>query len=149
MKITALIIAIILLSGCAGKRLYFGYPPIERTDTLTVIDTIEIDVPVFFPMPLDTVRLFDTIYVKDAPHTLIDTLRTEFAESLCGWRDGIMLHELYHRDAIIRDTVRVPIFNETITIRKDTVHQVPVTPWWHKWVLFVLIAVIGLLVLKR
>ena len=134
MKYLLLILTVVLFSSCLTKRQWERrYPPIEQTDTLRIIDTVEIDVPVEIEMPKDTVRLTDTIYIEDAPQTLIDTLRTEFAESVCGWRDGVMLHELYHREAIIRDTVRVPMFNETIIITTDKLHPVRYVTGWHKF----------------
>ena len=143
MKYLIIILSIAVLSGCNAKRwCYNRYPPVEQTDTLMIIDTVKIDVPVAVPMPKDTVRLVDTIYIESALETFVDTLKTVYAESLCGWVEGIMLHELYHRDAIIRDTVTVYLPSETTIITVDKIHEVPyVTPWHNFTVRFFWVAI--------
>ena len=124
------------------KWCYNRYPPVEYSDTLRIIDTVKIDVPVAVPMPKDTVRLVDTIYIESPLETFIDTLNTVYAESLCGWVNGIILHELYHRDAIIRETVTVYLPSETTIITVDKIHEVPyVTPWHNFTVRFFWIAI--------
>ncbi len=141
-----MLILILFLSGCNMKRwCQERFPPVEKTDTITWIDTVLKDVPVFFPMPKDTVRLMDTIRVKDAPETLVDTLKTDFAVSLCGWRNGIMLHDLFHRDVIIKDTVEVKLFNSTQLITLDRIHEVKYVPRIYKWSLWIVITLIALI----
>ena len=132
MKICITILILVAFSGCNVKKwCYNRYPPVEQTDTLRIIDTVKIDVPVAVPMPKDTVRLVDTIYIESPLETFIDTLKTVYAVSYCGWVEGIMLHELYHRDAIIRDTVTVYLPSETTIITVDKIHEVPYVTAWH------------------
>lgn len=148
--ILIVILMVILASGCNVKRwCYEQYPPVEKTDTVRIIDTFELKIPVAIPIPSDTVRLYDTVYIEEAGGEFIDTLKTDFAISLCGWTDGILFHEIYNRDVIIRDTVYVPMFNEMQIITTDKIHKVQVTPWWHKYVLIIMLIIIVILLFRR
>ena len=140
-----LLLILLVMPACNVKRwCHNRYPPVETIDTIRVIDTVKIPVPVAVPMPADTIRLVDTIYIDSALETFVDTLKTEYAESLCGWVNGIMLHELYHRDAIIRDTVTVYLPSETVTITVEKIHEVQYVSRWHTFSSIFSMIVLGL-----
>ncbi len=150
MKYLILIIGFALLSGCnLQKWCHERYPPVETSDTLIITDTITKPVYVEIKLPADTLVLNDTIYLP-APETMpegfIHTLKNEYAESLCGWDEGRLIHELRMREANISDTVYVELPQDTIYITVEKIHEVEVTPWWLKWVLIAFsVALIGAL----
>jgi hypothetical protein len=150
MKYLILIIGFALLTGCNMKKYCAKrFPPVETSDTLIITDTITKPVYVEIKLPADTITLSDTIYLPDPQEPLnrfIDTLKNVYAEILCGWDEGRLIHELRMREAIISDTVYVELPQETIYITVEKIHEVEVTPWWLKWVLIAFsVALIGAL----
>jgi hypothetical protein len=129
-----------------------AFPPVESRDTLTITDTVTKPVFVEIKLPADTLTLSDTIYLPTPEKPLnrfIDTLQNEYAVSLCGWEYNRLVHELQRKETVFSDTVYVQLPQETTYITVDRVHEVEVTPRWHKWILIFLLLIIGLLILRR
>jgi hypothetical protein len=128
------------------------FPPVESIDTLTITDTVNKPVYVEISLPADTLTLTDTVYLPTPEKPLksfIDTLRNKYAVSLCGWEVDRLVHELQMREATVSDTVYVELINTTQLITIDKIHEVEVTPWYHKWILFLLLGIIVFILVKK
>ena len=57
MRYIYIILLVIVASSCAGKRLYFGYPPVHSSDTTIIVrdSIVEVirDSTVYYPVPGD------------------------------------------------------------------------------------------------
>lgn len=147
-----LLISIVLLSGCNMQRWCAQrYPPTVQTDTVLIKSVEMRDTIIYIHVPGDTITLTDTIYIDETLSTPRSHLTAKFAESFAWVDHGRLRHELYQFDQVLSDTIwnAIQRYSTQEVITVDRVHEVEVVPWWHKWVMFVMIGIILILALRR
>lgn len=129
-KILLFIIIVILLSGCVTRKRCerFIPPPVVNTETII----IKKDSLIFVPVPGDTIKDVDTVYVKDGISTMpLKRLDTKYCYALAEIKDNKHYFNLYQKEDSIPKVIeyvdKIVTVKETITVEVERDFT-----WWEK-----------------